>query len=319
MRYLSKYKFFESKDDIIEARIKEEDQLMGKLLHLYGSIPLPKEKSSVVIKKIIEGSGIKPFIFGKDNINISRTAKYRHDKVRFKDYFDSLIRDKDSRGHNFEGTLCGLFGGELSTRGEKWDLILNGLTWSVKFIDNPSKAPEIGSFRNAISNYGIDLFDQVANSGGLTQLFKTGEADIKEKLFNIVTNGITGGWIVAHAIGRSIVMNIIDLDTMRRILLNEGMTVSPKGGKKSIYSLAISARFKNVDGVKVSKITFPQLTLEELRKIYKSDTENEWAYNVFGSISNKMRPDVLRDIKMRPEEIADNLIRFKDFKSRKLS
>jgi len=316
MKYLSKYSLFESKDDI-EDRIKEEEEIMGRLLHLYGSIPLPKEKASVVIKKIIQSSGIS-FQFGID-INIRRSAKHPHDKVRFKDYFDSLIKDKDSRGHNFEGTLCGLFDGELSRRGEKWDLTIDGLTWSVKFIDNPSKAPEIGSFNNIIFNTDADLYYHVQEVG-LTDLFKSNEDDYKNKAFDIVSQGITGGWIIAYAIGSEIVMNIIDVDTMRNILVNKGMTVSPKGGKKSKFSLALSAKFKDMDGVRKSTITFPQLTLEELRKIYKSDTENEWANSVFGNIATKIRPDVLRSIKSRPEEIASNLIKFKNFKaSKKLS
>ena len=35
---------------------EEYDELMSKLLHLYSSIPLPKEKASTVIKKIITES-----------------------------------------------------------------------------------------------------------------------------------------------------------------------------------------------------------------------------------------------------------------------
>lgn len=294
-----------------DDRLEEEEQLMGKLLHLYGSIPLPKEKSSIVIKKIIEGVG-KNFTFGQD-LDIERDiVKYPHDKVRFNDYFDSLINDKDSRGHNFEGTLCGLFNGELSKRGEKWDIILNNLTWSIKFIDNPSKAPEIGSFNKALNDKNYKY--QVENEKGLTNLFRKSEdQELKENVFDVISSGITGGWIISYAIGRTIIMNIVDVETMKKILIDKKMTAAPKGGLKSIYSLAISAKFKNVEGVKISKIKFPNISLEELREIYKSDTENEWAQEVFGDISSKIRPDVIRNIRKNSEVIGRKLLKYKDF------
>ena len=45
MNYINDYKIFEA--------LTEYDDMMGKILHLYGSIPLPKEKSAIVINKII--------------------------------------------------------------------------------------------------------------------------------------------------------------------------------------------------------------------------------------------------------------------------
>jgi hypothetical protein len=295
----------------VDDRSEEEEQLMGKLLHLYGSIPLPKEKASIVIKKIIDGIG-KNFIFG-DDLDIEKdVVKYPHDKVRFKDYFDSLINDKDSRGHNFEGTLCGLFNGKLSKRGEKWDIILNDLTWSIKFIDIPSKAPEIGSFNKALEDKNYKY--QVEDVGGLTRLFRESEnQELKEKVFDVISSGITGGWIISYAVGNSIIMNIVDVETMKKILIDKRMTAAPKGGLKSMYSLAISAKFKNVEGVKVSKIKFPKISLEELREIYKSDTEDKWAQEVFGNISSKIRPDVIRNIRKNSEVIGKNLLKYKDF------
>ena len=49
MKYLKYFKLFES----VEIEIDEYNDYMGKLLQLYGSFPVPKEKSSIVIKKII--------------------------------------------------------------------------------------------------------------------------------------------------------------------------------------------------------------------------------------------------------------------------
>ena len=53
-------KIFEDFDDNHELlEQQEKDRLMGELLHLYGSIPVPKEKSSTVIKKIVIDTDIK--------------------------------------------------------------------------------------------------------------------------------------------------------------------------------------------------------------------------------------------------------------------
>jgi hypothetical protein len=148
----------------------------------------------------------------------------------------------------------------------------------------------------------------------LTRLFRESEnQELKEEVFDVISSGITGGWIISSAVGNSIIMNIVDVETMKKILIDKKMTAAPKGGLKSIYSLAISAKFKNVEGVKVSKIKFPKISLEELREIYKSDTENKWAQEVFGNISSKIRPDVIRNIRKNSEVIGRNLLKYKDF------
>lgn len=94
MKFIKSYKVFEGVHD----KSDEYNSLMGRLLHLYGSIPVPKEKSSVVINKIVMSSMGKLFKLGEEvNINFYKL----HDKIRFSDYFDSLLEDKDVRGHNF--------------------------------------------------------------------------------------------------------------------------------------------------------------------------------------------------------------------------
>jgi len=50
MKYLNDFKLFENR------KLTEYDDIMGKLLHLYGSIPLEKEKASIVIGKIVLNS-----------------------------------------------------------------------------------------------------------------------------------------------------------------------------------------------------------------------------------------------------------------------
>lgn len=305
MNFVKSFKLFES-------RLTEYDTLMGQMLHLYGSIPLPKEKSSVVIRNIVLNTNKKFYKLGED-VNISHTAP--HDKVRFKDYFDSLLKSKDSRGFNFEGTLAGLFDGKLSSRGAKWDITIDNKTWSVKFVDLPSKAPEIGSFRAALEEN--NLIYQVDDAEGLTKLFKGSDTNLKNQAFSVVSRGITGGWIIAYPIktknGYNIVINIIDLATMKDLLVNRGLSVSPKAGLKSKYTLALSAKYKGHPNVIKSTIIVPRLKLEELRKLNRSSDENEWANSVFGDLGSKIRPDVLRYIRNNPEEVANRLLKFKEF------
>lgn len=327
MKFLKGFKLFEKVDTNI--KLDTYDYLMGKLLHVYGSIPLQKEKARIVISKIIYNTHGKYYNLG-DDVNIRHQAD--HDKVRFKDYFDSLLDSKDSRGHNFEGTLAGLFNGKLSKRGEKWDITIDEKTWSVKFIDNPAKAPEIGSFNKIILNaseepkegdrlslYYPNLHDDIIEEGGLTILFRSNNTELKEKAFNVISHGITGGWIIAYPVKSktasniNIQMNIISVEQMRKMFVEKGMSVSPKAGIKSYFTLALSARFKYEPNIIKSVIKIPVLSLSEIRRISRTNMEDEWSQNVFGEYGYKIRPDVLRYIKNNSDEIANRLIKFKYF------
>lgn len=315
MKFLKDFRIFENsvKSDP-NLKLSPYDDLMGKLLHLYGSIPLQKEKAKIVISRIIYNTMGKYYNLG-DDVNIRHQAD--HDKVRFKDYFDSLLSSKDSRGHNFEGTLAGLYNGELSTRGEKWDIIINEKTWSVKFIDNPSKAPEIGSFQKILKDKGLE--QDIVSEKGLTNLFKSNNTELKLKVFNIIADGITGGWIIAFPIKSrrgdniNIQINIISVEQMKKMLVEQGMSVAPKAGVKSYFTLALSARFKANPDIIKSLIKIPSLPLGELRRIVRTSAEDEWSNSVFGEYGSKIRPDVLRFIKNNSDEIANRLIKFKEF------
>lgn len=324
MEFLKSFKIFEVK------KLAEYDNIMGKLLHLYGSIPLEKEKASVVISKIVYNTIGKYYTLGQD-VDIKHQAD--HDKVRFKDYFDSLLRSKDIRGHNFEGTLAGLYDGELSRRGEKWDMTIDNETWSVKFINQPSKVPELGSFNNAIVNasqnkdsdiYYPDMNKEVVKAGGLTALFRSKDNDLKEKVFNVISSGITGGWIIAYPVKtkndsyESIQINIISVEQMRKMLVDKKMAVSPKAGLKSLFSLALSAKFKYDKDIKKSFIKIPILPINKLKQIARSDGEIEWAKDIFGpKYGTKIRPDVLRHIKGNTKDIANKLLSYKKFTNEK--
>lgn len=294
------------------------DELLGHILHLYGSIPLFKQKSQIVLKKILYNNFP---IFGDD---VDLEHKKLQDKVRFVDYFDSLLSAKEVRGHNFEGFVAGLYDGELSKPGEKYDLTIDGKTWSLKFVDHASKAPEIGSFQAGIKNAGgAELFAAVKAKEGLTKIFHRGDMALKETLWNIISSGITGGWLIAYPVKKEndffIRMNIIDLDTMHMLLVDNGLSTAPKGGLKTLYSLALSAKYKSFKEVHKYKIILPIVSDEELRELYISDTDEMWAKKVFGKLAYRIRPDVLKHIKKHSKSIGGKLQKYTDFNTKKIS
>lgn len=286
-----------------EGKLNEREYLMGKLLHLYGSIPVPKEKSSVVISKIIITTRGEYYKLGQ-NVDIVHCKT--HDRVRFCDYFESLMENKDIRGHNFEGLVCGLFGGELAPRGAKYDLTIDDKKYSVKFVDGASKAPELGRYKKSVENE--DVYSDIMDVGGLTELFKSdNNLHVKKRIWDYITPDVDG-WILAYPGPKdSIVINKIDKDNMFRILA-KGLVASPKGGKADKFSLALSAKYKRYTNlISTSVINIPTITLDELREENKDDDDNAWSNRVFGRIGSKIRPDVLRYIKLNKDFIADKL------------
>jgi hypothetical protein len=306
-------KLFESFQDNEESIfLEEKNRLMGELLHLYGSIPVPKEKSSEVIKKIVIDTDGEFFKLGE---NIKPGSRKPHDKVRFADYFDSLLSSKDIRGHNFEGCLAGLYGGELNKRGGRWDITINDRNYSVKFVDGPGERVQLGSYKSYLTEYQ----DQIESLGGIGKLFRIRNNKLKRKVWSKIVGSTTeniseiNGWIIAYPVGitgnwSSIVCHLIDFDTMTNMVLKEDMTVAPKQGWSDYYSLAISSQFKN-KGIKF-EIEVPIMNLEELRLISLMDYEQKFSKKVFGEVSRKIRPDVLRYIIKNKDKIIKKMSEF---------
>lgn len=306
-------KIFEDFDDNHELlEQQEKDRLMGELLHLYGSIPVPKEKSSTVIKKIVIDTEGEFYKLGE---NISPGSRKPHDKVRFADYFDSLLSSKDIRGHNFEGCLCGLYGGDLNQRGGRWDITIGDKNYSVKFVDGPGERVQLGSYKSYLNSYS----EQIESLGGLGKLFRIRNSRLKRSIWKKIVGSSSDkpseidGWIIAYPIGitgnyRKIACHLIDFNTMTNMILNEDMTVAPKQGWSDHYSLAISSQYKN-KGIKF-EIDLPILNLEELKIISLMDHEQKFAQNVFKEVSSKIRPDVLRYIYKNRDKIIKRISDF---------
>lgn len=303
MKFLKSYKVFESEG---QSPDDEYFDLMGRLLHLYGGIPVPKQKSSVVIKKIIIADVGRLFNLGEDvDINFCKP----HDKIRFSDYFSSLLSDKEVRGHNFEGLVAGLFDGILATKKDsKYDLTIGTKKYSVKFVDHKNKAPEIGRFKSIIEAKP-KVNEKILENGGLTNVFRSDDIKLKRKIWNAITTDVDG-WILAYPDNidnpTNIVLNIIDKPEMFRIL-SLGYVVAPKGGMADFYSLALSSSYKRIGQFKTSNIKIPFVTLNDLRDEYETVKSESWSENVFGNMAYKMRPDVLRYIRLNKDNIIKKL------------
>ena len=306
-------KLFEDFEENEESLYKEEkDRIIGELLHLYGSIPVPKEKSSEVIKKIVIDTDGEFFTLGE---NIKPGSRKPHDKVRFSDYFDSLLSSKDIRGHNFEGCLCGLYGGDLNKRGGRWDITIQGKNYSVKFVDSPNERVQLGSYKSYLSEFQ----DEIESLGGIGKLFRIKNNKLKNKIWKKIVGSSfdkpseIDGWIIAYPVGitgdwRSIVCHLIDFNTMTNMVLKDNMTVAPKQGWSDYYSLAVSSQYKN-KGIKF-EIEVPSMTLEELKLISLMDYEYKFSKSVFGDVSSKIRPDVLRYIIKNKDKIVKKMSEF---------
>jgi hypothetical protein len=222
------------------------------------------------------------------------------------------LKSKDTRGFNFEGLLCGLFGGNLAGRGLKYDLTINRKRYSVKFIDNSTKAPELGSYKNVQDEW---IGERIIEKGGLTRIFQSNDLELKEQIWNIVSEKIDG-WIIAYPDDSKnptqILVNLIPKNSMKNLLF-DGCVTSPKSGlARGIFSLALSGRFKYYEDEDIKKfsIHLPVLTIYELKKIIKTPDEESWAELVFGEYGSKIRPDVIRFIHKNKNEIGARLIDF---------
>lgn len=321
MKHLLGFKIFEDNSEYNHIWHKN----MGRLLHLYGSIPLTKEKSSIVIKKILSSAGLH-YNIGDDidlNRDLTNTNKI-HDKVRFKDYFDSMLSSKDTRGPNFEGFISGIYNGELSNQlGSKHDMTIGDFKYSLKFTETASKAPEIGS--SYLQN--MDFSDDIKDLGNLTHIFldTVGEIiDLKElnklkrKIFAEVSRDIDM-WVLCYPNRNkksgeieSITINTINKPQMRNLLFS-GCVSAPKSGylkpTSNPFALALSPNYKKTNWYDSSTIILPKVSLKEIQNL-NSVTDDSWVNKVFGEAGYKMRPDVLDYIKNNAQKIITKMSKY---------
>lgn len=306
MKYINSYKIFESNLTLDEVKeVFDREEKIGYLLHLYGSIPISKEKASVVISKIVKNSrnGVFFSLYGERKIIVPWDKL--HDKLRFYDYFNSLLNSKDIRGHNFEGLIAGLFGGELTKRGSKSDVIIGETFWSVKFLNGGYEKPVLGSVKSSLD---AELKSIVENEyKSIYELFVSDNMMLKRNVFDSVFAGITG-FIIAYSNENNteIYLHVIPFEKMRQIVC-EGNVVRPKNAS-DFWVLRVNVKYKTNDPI---VIIVPQISDDDILQLLNTPNQ-KWADMVFGkNISRKMRPDVIQDIILNREEISNRMKKIK--------
>ncbi len=300
MKYLLPYKIYESYDEDWSGLSRERK--MGKLLHLYSSIPLRKEKASEVIKSIVKYSKKNFSIYDKKVITPWNKL---HDRLRFNDYFNSLLSSKDTRGHNFEGLIAGLFDGEIQSRGSRADIILKGgERCSIKFIDSKSEAPVLGSIYASIKDRP-DILEKIGDRS-IYEIFNTISVDeekFREEIFDLAFGGVDL-FLIGYATRSSqIELHVIKFENMKENVC-AGLVVAPKV-KSAKWSVRISSSaYRNDDTL---KIKIPTISMDQLDSLWSQGTR-KWSKTIFGnSITNRLRTDVIEDIIDDKEEIVNNL------------
>jgi hypothetical protein len=349
MKYLESFSKFERLELISEnvSNVNPYDALMGKLLHLYSSIPVPKQKASIALSLMIG----QPYSLSTDIDFNSKSVPFQ-DKIRIIDYLNSLLKNTEIRGDNFEGFLCGLYGGTLSpSKVSKHDITIGGVDWSIKYTEFGDYNPEIGSFKNILkksnkiiryefgNGYYKDtpIFSFVTEYGGLTNIFRNnpsveirGEREqqqwnsikniILDEIFNSPEMANFGGVITGTTNVKipkegnpldsitQIILNIIEKDKLRELFFNGMVNQPKKGGAEGPYTLRLKNSYKNPEYSTVRIITLPIVpTLDELKDHYNESERKGWVQDVFGKFAWKIRPDVLSDIKLSRKNIITRL------------
>jgi len=307
MRYIESYKIFEASLDTGDFDWDKltREQKKGKLLHLYSSIPIQKEKAQKVIKSIVRSSGSKFSLYS----NLikpwnTKDGNRTHDKLRFSDYFDSLLSSKDTRGFNFEGLIAGLFDGKIQPPGSRSDVILKtGERCSIKFLDDKTESPVLGSIKKSLSDRQ-DILDTIGTRR-IYDIFKSkSPIDIKlgDEIYDLSFSDVDL-FLIAYPEDSNIKMHVIKSSEIKEFLSN-GLVAAPKSTPGQ-WQLRLSSRYRHHN--RPLTIRVPFISNDELDGLWDG-SKRDWSKKIFGpSISKRLRTDVIDDIISDKENIIDRL------------
>ena len=138
-----------TKDNILQEQ--EAQELLWKVMNRIGPIPKDKYVSPQVIDKVMQGNKNYPWQIGQ-NINLQEDIPTTdaYDRLRFFEYGTTFVRNKSSRGDNFEGLLAGLCKGQVISDGTKpkEDILINGQFYSVKIGEGGTAQWDSGSLKS---------------------------------------------------------------------------------------------------------------------------------------------------------------------------
>ena len=341
MKYLSKYKLFES-----ESKEETLGSLKSKIFRFYTPIPLSRRKASFVIDKMFKYYDIPLFgILTSDEVNLKEIGLEEHTKLknalRFEEYLNTLLgrqsfgddskTDKSSRGFNFEGLIAGFFNGRISfDPNSTYDLSIENVgNCSVKFVDDMSQSPRLTNISDILKND-----DDVKNlksynillENGIYDLIKSKEKGNWKSNFNKLGYDLTFNemmedikfvltkvfeevdyFIIGYPKDDVIIISVIEKNKMIDFILENGLN-SPKGSNYNEVRVSSNVYKEGSDNVKNTiEINIPKLTLDEVKTIFYGQ-HREWANDVFGKEwSPKMRTDLISYIHDNKDDIIKRM------------
>ena len=310
MKYLLPYKVFESESQNKSDYNEEWEELSfedkkSKLFSIYPAIPLEKRAAAVAIDKIRRAEGRE--ISNIEDNRIDFPDRKPIDKLRWNQYFTSLMESKEIRGHNFEGLIAGLYGAKFTKPGERGDLEIESESGadkkiiSVKSLNSKSESPVLGSVFDSLSE------DQIKRINGrsIQQVYNQNKQDEEDLRESIWQSGFGGKnhvdyFLIAYFTEKTkkssgtIFINIFSNKEMFDFVCSKGGLNAAKN-KGQIYQFRVSSTYKDVKQSPIA-IKIPEITEKDLNDIWNVTARN-WGKYVFGKeISRKMRTDTIEDI-----------------------
>ena len=316
MKYLLPFKIFESEKEYPEWEDLSFEEKKSRLFSIYPAIPLEKRAAAVAIDKIrrAEGRGISKL---EDN-TIDFPDDKPIDKLRWNQYFTSLMQSKEIRGHNFEGLIAGLYGADFTKPGDRGDLEIESeggkkIVVSVKSLDSKSESPVLGSVFDSLSD---EQKTQIGLNRTIQQVYNQNINDEEDLRRSIWESGFGGDnrvdyFLIAYFVepskkskGRIFIHIFTNEEMYNFVCTKNGLNAAKNKGQ--IYQFRISSTYKNVERPPIT-IKIPEVDGKDLDEIW-NDSVRKWGNYVFGKpIARKMRTDTIEDIVDKKDEISKRM------------
>ena len=289
------------------------DYELGMQMSSVGPIPKTKKQAAEVIKRIFNSSK-QPFYGVGENIPLDSDLNKIKDKVRFFEYGKSFHSEKEGRGFNFEGMLAGLFNGIPVVSKAKEDIIVGGISYSVKSAE-PGSSFDSGTliygFRNELGDMEDNGVDTTDIKTPYDLLKKEGEEYTRFKIAMLTSmftssDGKPIEWIFSIIYSNYIEYTVWSTDD----LINE-LVINPEMigvGRSPRTDVRMKSRFLMQNP---SVIQFPSFTAEELKKLrYNKDRglKVDKIAELFGKYKTKVRYDVLEYIRKNPQTFLKKVV-----------
>lgn len=326
MKYLLSYKIFESEyRDFDDWDKMDIDEKKSKLFSIYPAIPLEKRASAVAITKIRQAEG-EPVSKLEDN-TINFPDKKLIDKLRWNQYFNSLIMSKEIRGHNFEGLIAGLYDGEFTKPGERGDLEIGAdkKIISVKSLNDKNESVVLGSIFNSLSDEQRQKLEirnekgEILGYRSISTVFgkKTrieSEEDFRRSIWDAAFGGKNNVdyFLIAYFVeadndkgtSGTIFIYIFTNEEMYDFIKLTGLGAPKRGESK--FEVRVSSTYKSYAQNPIT-IKVPKITKDDLDTIWNAEAR-KWSDRVFGNkISRKMRTDTIEDIMIDKDNISKKM------------